>query len=81
MKPENATKILESIQPELQKIEDPHIKHVVSVLLNLIEILASDNARLKQENQLLNDEINHLNLALPLAGVKVPPMLNSSKFS
>ena len=60
MKPENATKILESIQPELQKIEDPNIKHVVSVLLNLIEMLASDNARLKQENQLHKDEINHL---------------------
>ncbi len=60
MKPEDVTKILESIQPELQKIEDPHIKHVVSVLLNLIEMLASDNARLKQENQLLKDEISHL---------------------
>jgi len=60
MKPEDVTKILESIQPELQKIEDPHIKHVVSVLLNMIEMLASDNARLKQENQLLKDEINHL---------------------
>jgi len=43
MKLEDVTKILESIQPELQKIEDPHVKHVVSVLLNLIEMLASDN--------------------------------------
>jgi len=43
---------LESIQPEIQKIEDPNTKRVVSVLLNLMEVLASDNARLKQENQL-----------------------------
>jgi hypothetical protein len=39
---------LESIQPEIQKIEDPNTKRVVSVLLNLIEVLASDNARLKK---------------------------------
>lgn len=60
MKPEDITKILESIQPELQKIEDPNIKLVISVLLNLIEMLASDNARLRQENQVLKDEINRL---------------------
>jgi hypothetical protein len=51
MKPGKVTKILESIQPELQRIEDPNINRDVSVLLNLIEMLASDNARLKQENQ------------------------------
>ena len=60
MTPENTTKILDSIQPELQKIEDPNTKRVIAVLLNLIEMLASDNARLKHENQLHKDEINRL---------------------
>jgi hypothetical protein len=32
----------------------------VSVLLNLLEELASENARLRQENQMLKDEINRL---------------------
>ena len=50
---ENITKILDSIQPEIQKIEGANTKRVVAVLLNLIEMLASDNARLKHENQLL----------------------------
>ncbi len=60
MTPENITKILDSIQPELQKIEDPNTKRVIAVQLNLIEMLASDNARLKHENQLHKDEINRL---------------------
>lgn len=60
MKAEDITKILESIQPEIQKIEDPNISRVISVLLNLIEMLASDNVRLRQENQILKDEINRL---------------------
>jgi hypothetical protein len=60
MKTEDITKVLETIQPDIDKIEDPVAKKVVSVLLNLIEELASDNARLRQENQVLNDEINRL---------------------
>ena len=38
MTPENTTKILDSIQPEIQKIEGTNTKRVVAVLLNLIEI-------------------------------------------
>lgn len=60
MKPAQITKILGSIHPELQKIEDTNINSAVSVLLNLVEMLASDNARLIQENQLNKDEINRL---------------------
>ena len=60
MKPEEITKVLESIQPEINKIEEPHIKGIVSVLLNLIEMLSSDIARLKEENQALKDENNRL---------------------
>ena len=51
--PGAATKILESIQPEFQKIENPNIKHVVSVLLNLIAMLASDNARLNKRTSFI----------------------------
>ena len=60
MKPADISKILESIQPDIETIEDPKIKRLVSVLLNLVEVLASDNARVRQENQALKDEINRL---------------------
>ena len=60
MKAEEISKVLESIQPEINKIEEPHIKGIVSVLLNVIEMLASDNARLREENQALKDENNRL---------------------
>ena len=60
MKTEDITKVLEIIQPDIDKIEDPASKKVMSVLLNLIEELASENARLRQENQALKDEINRL---------------------
>ena len=60
MKTEDITKVLEIIQPDIDKIEDPASKKVISVLLNLIEELASENARLRQENQALKDEINRL---------------------
>jgi len=60
MKPADISKVLESIQPDIETIEDPKIKRLVSVLLNLVEVLASDSARLRQENQALKDEINRL---------------------
>jgi hypothetical protein len=60
MKTEDITKVFEIIQPDIDKIEDPASKKVMSVLLNLIEELASENARLKQENQELKDENNRL---------------------
>lgn len=60
MKSADIAKILESIQPDIENIEDPNITRLVSILLNLVEVLASDNARLRQENQVLKDEINRL---------------------
>ncbi len=60
MKPADISKVLESIQPDIETIEDPKIKRLLSVLLNLVGVLASDNARWRQENQALKDEINRL---------------------
>ena len=60
MKTADISKILESLQPDIENIADPNIKRLVSILLNLVEALASDNTRLRQENQMLKDEINRL---------------------
>ena len=60
MKLVDISKILESVQLTIDSIDTPHIKHVVSVLLNLIEVLSSDGSRLRQENQALKDENNRL---------------------
>ena len=60
MKSADISNILESVQPTIDTIEDSIIRHEVSVLLNLIEGLASENARLQRENQALKDEINRL---------------------
>ena len=60
MKTEDIINILKIIQPDIDKIEDCAAKKAVSVLLNFLEELASDIARLRQENQELKDEINRL---------------------
>jgi hypothetical protein len=60
MKSEDVSKILENLQPAIDAIEDPALKHLVSVLLNLIETLVSENTILRQKNQALKDEINRL---------------------
>jgi hypothetical protein len=54
------SKVLESLQNEMAAIADPGAKRIIAVLLNLVEALASENARLRQENQELKDEINRL---------------------
>jgi cell division protein FtsB len=52
--------LLERLQPDIERIEDPNTRRLVSVLLNLIEEVVSENATLRQENQALKDEINRL---------------------
>lgn len=54
------SKVLESIQLDIESIEDTNIKGLISILLNLVENLVSDNTELRQENQKLKDEINIL---------------------
>ncbi len=60
MKSIDISKILEGIQSKIDWIEDRNIKEIVSVLYNLVEYLASENDRLRQDNQALKDEINRL---------------------
>ncbi len=52
--------LLESLQPDIERIDDPNTGRLVSVLLNLIEEVVSENVTLRQENQALKDEINRL---------------------
>lgn len=54
------SKILESLQVEIANIEDPNSKRIISVLLNLVEELVSDNILLRRKNQELNDQVNIL---------------------
>ncbi len=60
MNPINLSKILETIQPDLQRIEDQAPKKAVSTLLNIVEASVAESNKLKDENQKLKDEINHL---------------------
>ena len=60
MKKKDISGVLESIQNEIEKIEDRNTGTIMSVLYNLVEDLASENTRLREENQALKDEINRL---------------------
>ena len=60
MKSADVSNLLDNLQPAINAIEDPTLKHLVSVLLNLIETFVSENTILRQENQALKDEINRL---------------------
>ncbi len=52
--------LLESLQPDIERIDEPNTRRLVSVLLNLVEEVVSENTTLRQENQALKDEINRL---------------------
>ncbi len=54
------TSILERLQPHLAHVEDPSFAVLLSELLNLIEVVMSENATLRQANQDLRDEVNRL---------------------
>lgn len=56
----NLSKILENIQPDLERIEEQAPKEAVSTLLNIVEDSVAENSKLKNEIQKLKDEINRL---------------------
>jgi len=60
MKKATLSEVLESIQNQVEKIEDSETKKIVSVLYNLVEEVVSDNTNLLKENQALKDEVNRL---------------------
>lgn len=60
MKKADISEVLESIQNQVEKIEDRETKEIVSVLYNLVEDVVLDNANLLKENQSLKDEVNRL---------------------
>ncbi len=60
MRTTEISNVLNSIQLDLERIDDLKTKRPVSVLLNLVEEVASENAMLRHENQVLKDEINRL---------------------
>jgi len=60
MKKAELSEVLESIQNQVEKIQDRKTKEIVSVLYNLVEDIVADNTSLLKENQALKDEINRL---------------------
>ncbi len=60
MKKAEILNVLESIQGKISNLEDQGREEIVSVLLNLVENLNSENSKLREENQALKDEINIL---------------------
>jgi hypothetical protein len=60
MKKVDISEVLESIQNQVEKIEDRETKKIVSVLYNLVEDVVLDNTNLLKENQSLKDEVNRL---------------------
>lgn len=52
--------ILEPLAEEIESITDDKVKPILKILLNLVEMLASENEQLRAENQRLQDEINRL---------------------
>jgi hypothetical protein len=52
--------IVASLTKDIDLIADEKAKSIVKTLVNLIELLASENNKLKKQNQDLKDEINQL---------------------
>ena len=60
MKKIDISKVLESIQNQVEEIEDRKTREIVSILYNLVEDVVSDNTRFIEEIQALKNEINRL---------------------
>lgn len=60
MNDSDLTATLRTVGERFSAVEDAEIKTSLQTLLNLVETLAGENARLREENQQLKDEINRL---------------------
>jgi hypothetical protein len=60
MKAKAISEKLTGLQQAIQSLKDPNAEQVVKELLNLVELVTSENSDLKQEVQKLKDEINRL---------------------
>lgn len=65
----------------LDAITDPAARQIIGQLLNLIEILAAENAALRAENQQLRDEIARLNGGSPKPQIPPPTPPSSTDHS
>ncbi|MGL6083389.1 MAG: IS66 family transposase [Gammaproteobacteria bacterium] len=53
-------KVLDELTGDIDSIADKKAVAIIKVLINLVEMLAEENAQLKEQVQLLKDEINRL---------------------
>ena len=60
MNKQEIKKVLNELTAELDSITDKKALTIIKVLINLVEMLAEENARLKEMVQTLKDEINRL---------------------
>lgn len=51
---------IETLQTDVASVADPKTRTILGELLNLVEVLYSENEALREENQQLKDEINRL---------------------
>ena len=52
--------VLNELTADIDSIEDEKAVTIIKVVVNLVEMLAEENALLREENQQLRDEINRL---------------------
>ena len=53
-------KVLDDLTEDIDSIKDKKAVSIIKALINLVEMLAEENARLKETVQELKDEINRL---------------------
>jgi len=56
----NIKKVLDELTGDIDSIADKKAVSIIKALINLVEMLAEENARLKETVQKLKDEVNRL---------------------
>ena len=57
MNRKNIKKVLDELTADIAGIADKKIASIINTLINLVEVLAEENAQLKESNQQLKDEV------------------------